>query len=137
MAYFNRYRGSKYGNKKIGGYDSKAEMRRGKELELLEAAGEICNLRRQVKFVLLPTQREPDTIGARGGKIKGKLIEKECSYYADFTYTDKNGDFIVEDVKGEETEVFKIKRKMMLFFHGIRVRTIGGKRNGRKKNVFE
>ena len=128
MAYFNRYRGDKYGNKKIGGYDSKAEMKRGKELELLEAAGEICNLQRQVKFVLLPTQREPDTIGARGGKIKGKLIEKECSYYADFTYTDKNGDFVVEDVKGEETEVFKIKRKMMLYFHGIRVRTVKGGR---------
>ena len=44
------------------------------------------------------------------------------------TYTDKNGDFVVEDVKGEETEVFKIKRKMMLYFHGIRVRTVKGGR---------
>jgi len=135
MAYFNRYRGNKYGNTKINGYDSKAEARRGRELEALEAAGEICGLRRQVKFSLIPAQYEYNGVYLRGplkGEPKrGKLIERECAYYADFVYTDKDGETIVEDVKGFETDSFKIKKKLMLYVYGIRVQTIKGGRNGR------
>lgn len=130
MAFYNRYRGNKYGNKKYFGYDSKAEARRGAELEALERAGKIANLEKQKKYVLIPAQREPDKIGAKGGKIRGKVIEREVAYYADFFYINEDGDTIVEDVKGYKGggayEIFKIKRKLMLYVHGIRVQEITG-----------
>lgn len=104
-------------------FDSRKEYRRYRELELLEKSGAITDLQTQVKFVLIPAQREPDTIGKRGGVIKGKLIEKECSYYADFVYYD-NGIKIVEDTKGVRTADYVIKRKLMLYVHGIRISEI-------------
>lgn len=109
-------------------YDSKAEARRGAELEAMASAGEITDLRRQVSFELIPAQREPDTIGKRGGVIKGKLIERAVYYVADFVYVNRDGDTIVEDVKGMRTPEYIIKRKLMLYVHGIRVREIGGKK---------
>ena len=118
---------SKYYSKKIKAngvvFDSKKEYRRYCELKLLEKGGVITDLQRQVKFVLIPAQREPDTIGKRGGIIKGKLIEKECSYYADFVYYE-NGNKIVEDTKGIRTADYIIKRKLLLYVHGIRIREI-------------
>ena len=118
---------SKYRSKKVivdgKEFDSKREAKRYKELVLLERAGEIQHLSRQVKFVLIPTQREQGTIGKRGGVKQGKLIEKECAYYADFFYME-NGVPVVEDAKGYRTEVFKIKKKLMLYVHGIRVKEI-------------
>lgn len=118
----------KYHNKKIvidgQVFDSKKEGRRYRELTLLEKAGEISHLRRQVKFTLIPSQREPDTIGKRGGVIKGKLIEREVSYIADFTYLDSEGKLVIEDTKGVRTKEYIIKRKMMLFFHQIRIKEI-------------
>lgn len=122
---------SKYNSKKItvGGmtFDSRKEAKRFQELYLMERAGKISDLQRQVKFVLIPAQREPDTIGPRGGTKKGALLEKECSYYADFAYR-KNDAYIVEDVKGYRGggayATFSIKRKLMLWIHGIRVREV-------------
>lgn len=118
---------AKYRNKKVivDGieFDSKREAKRWSELRILERAGEIQHLSRQVKFVLIPTQREPGTIGKRGGVKQGKLIEKECAYIADFFYME-NGVPVVEDAKGYRTEVFKIKKKLMLYVHGIRVKEI-------------
>ena len=93
------------------------------ELSALEKAGQITNLQRQVKFVLIPAQREPDSIGKRGGKIKGKLMERECAYIADFVYTE-NGAQVVEDTKGMRTKDYIIKRKLMLFIHNIRVKEV-------------
>ena len=108
-------------------YDSKKEAKRGVELEMLVKAGEIANLRRQVKYVLIPAQREPDIVGPKGGRKPGKTIEQELSYIADFVY-EKDGETIVEDVKGYRDggayRVFSMKRKMMLYFHGIRVREV-------------
>ena len=118
---------NKYRSKKItvGGitFDSKKEARRFQELYFMERAGEITDLQRQVKFVLIPAQREPDTTGKRGGIKKGKLIERECSYVADFVYN-KNGKRVVEDTKGVRTKDYIIKRKLMLLVHGIRINEI-------------
>lgn len=104
---------SKYHAKKItvGGdtFDSKKEYRRFLELDLMNRSGKISNLRRQVKFVLIPAQRE-----------NGKLVERECAYYADFTYN-QDGRYVVEDTKGVRTDAYRIKRKLMLYVHGIRV----------------
>lgn len=125
--------GNKYKAKKIEidgmKYDSKKEYNRHMDLLILEKAGEIKDLKRQVKFVLIPAQREPDRVGARGGKIQGKVIERECAYVADYMYTDvKTGEQVVEDVKGYKGggayDLFTIKRKMMLYFYGIKIKEI-------------
>lgn len=123
---YNPERSSKYHSEEctIDGetFDSRREARRWMDLRLLQQAGEIRDLRRQVKFVLIPTQREPDEIGPRGGVKPGKVIEKEASYIADFVYTDaRTGEMIVEDSKGFRTDAYILKRKMMLFVHGIRI----------------
>lgn len=118
---------AKYHNRKITRdgvtFDSRKEYRRYEELLLLQQAGEIANLKRQVKFVLIPTQREPSQIGSRGGVKKGRLLEHECSYIADFVYTE-NGKTVVEDTKGMKTKDYIIKRKLMLYVHNIRIREV-------------
>lgn len=127
MERYRQYYPGKYGNKKttVDGiiFDSKKEAKRYKELSLMERAGKISDLQRQVKYVLIPPQREPDTIGKKGGIHKGKLIERECTYVADFVYQE-NGQTIVEDTKGFRTKDYLLKRKMMLYFHGIQIREV-------------
>lgn len=120
---------SKYRNNKItlGGetYDSMKEYYRYLDLVLMQQAGEIKELRRQVKYILIPAQREPDTIGSRGGRKKGKLIEREVAYIADFVYIDvSSGETVVEDTKGMRTTDYIIKRKMMLYFHHIKIKEV-------------
>lgn len=119
---------NKYHSKKIVKdgitFDSKKEYKRYCELALLERTGQITNLQRQVKYVLIPAQREPDQIGKRGGKIKGDLIERECSYKADFVYVNAAGETVVEDAKGMRTKEYIIKRKLMLFIHNIKIKEV-------------
>lgn len=127
--YPGRNTGNKYHNKKIKiddlTFDSKREAKRYQELRLLEKVGAIRDLRTQVKFVLIPAQREPDIIGPKGGKKPGKLLERECAYIADFAYRDIATDkTVVEDTKGMRTKDYILKRKMMLYFYGIRIREI-------------
>ena len=120
---------NKYNAKKVSvdgiEFDSKKEARRYQELLLLHKAGEIYMLERQKVYELLPAQREPDTVGKRGGVIKGKLLERAVEYVADFVYTDKNGKTVVEDVKGFREggayAVFVLKRKLMLYRYGIKI----------------
>lgn len=113
---------NKYGAVRTGGKDSKRESRRFQELKLMERAGIISDLKTQVKFVLIPTQRKPPTVGPRGGVKPGKLIEHECAYIADFVYrNNKTGETVVEDSKGFRTKDYIIKRKLMLYVHGIRI----------------
>ena len=125
---WNHYRGNKYSADKVTidgiQFASKREARRYRDLLLLWNAGEIFDLRMQVKYVLIPAQREPDTIGPKGGRKPGKLIEHELSYVADFVYKDKDGNVIVEDTKGFRTKDYVIKRKLMLWVHGVRIREV-------------
>lgn len=121
---YNKYRSKKV---EIDGivFDSKREAKRYQELSLLERVGAIQDLQRQVKFVLIPAQREPDTVGIRGGKKQGKLLERECAYIADFVYFDnEKGVKVVEDTKGFRTKDYIIKRKLMLWVHGIKITEI-------------
>lgn len=119
---------NKYKNKKIAVdgqiFDSKKEARRFQHLRLLERSGAIKDLQTQVKFILIPTQREPDTIGVRGGRKKGKLLEREVAYIADFVYTTSDGIQVIEDTKGIRTADYIIKRKLMLYIHGIKIKEI-------------
>lgn len=106
-------------------FDSRKEMRRYQALRLAQETGVITDLQRQVKYILIPAQREPDIIGPKGGVKKGKVLERELAYVADFVYS-MNGETVVEDVKGYRDggayRVFSIKRKLMLWIHGIRVK---------------
>ena len=116
---------SKYHSRKITRngitYDSVKEYKRHCELLLLEKAGAITELRRQAQIILIPPQREPDTIGVRGGRKPGKVIERAVTYVADFTYKE-NGKLVVEDTKGYRTKDYILKRKMALYLMGIRIR---------------
>ena len=122
----NKYRNRKTIRNGIQ-YDSVRESRRHAELLLLERAGEISELDRQVRFVLVPAQYEPDIIGPKGGTKRGKLIEREVAYVADFVYK-QNGKLVVEDVKGYKGggayAVFRIKKKLMLYVHKITVKEV-------------
>lgn len=127
MRYIKR---NKYGNQKItvNGqvFDSKKEAKRYQELLLLERAGAIQNLQTQVKYVLIPAQYETfERYGQKGQRLKDgqKCVEKECAYIADFVYCE-NGKKIVEDTKGFRTSDYKIKRKLMLHVHGIRIKEV-------------
>lgn len=129
MAWRNYRSSNKYKNHKITvdniKFDSKKEANRYFELRLLEKAGKIADLQRQVKYVLIPAQREPDKVGARGGVIKGKLIERECAYIADFVYKDlEKQELVVEDTKGFRTPEYIIKRKLMLYNYNIKIREV-------------
>lgn len=95
---------SKYGNKKHRGYDSKREARRAEELAWMQRAGEIQDLREQVRFELVPKQEG----------------ERAVHYIADFVYS-KDGQTVVEDAKGHRTAMYRLKRKLMLWVHGIRI----------------
>jgi hypothetical protein len=107
---------NKYHNKKVCyngiAFDSKKEARRYSELLLLERAGVITDLQMQVPFVLIPSQR-----------INGKVVERECKYIADFVYTE-NEKKVVEDTKGMKTKDYIIKRKLMLYVHGIQIKEV-------------
>ncbi len=121
----------KYGNKKITvdgvTFDSKKEYLRWCELRLLERAGQIADLQRQVKYELIPAQYEEfERYSTKtGNRLKNGLrcVEKECSYIADFVYQ-QDGKTVVEDTKGVKTEAYIIKRKLMLHIHGIKIREV-------------
>lgn len=99
-------------------FDSQAEAKRWRELTWLQNGGVIRGLQRQVKYVLLPAQYDENH----------KMLERAVSYVADFVYYDEHGKLVVEDVKGYKKgphyTVFAIKRKLMLWFYGIRVKEI-------------
>lgn len=121
----------KYGNNKIknafGTYDSELEWSRYVFLSNRQKEGEISDLRRQVEYLLIPAQYGTEI---RHLKTKDKevriLLERPCSYIADFVY-ERNGKTIVEDCKGAKaiiTETAKIKKKLLLWVHGIELRYI-------------
>lgn len=108
----------KYGNRKtvVDGitFDSKLEARRYTELKLLEKAGEISDLKLQVEYALIPSQKQ-----------NNKVVERPVKYKADFVYTDNStGEIVVEDTKGMKTREYILKRKMMLYFYGIRIKEV-------------
>ena len=105
-------------------WDSKREYNRWLFLCHLVDTGQIKNLCRQVEYPLIPVQRAEGTV-TKTGKVKpGRVLERGCSYTADFQY-EQDGNIVVEDVKGYRGggayAVFSIKRKLMLEKYGIRI----------------
>ena len=118
----------KYGNKTIsnalGEFDSKGEYQRWLFLLDAQREGRISNLRRQVEYELLPTQYKTEIVHLKTkDKAVQRVAERAVTYIADFVY-EKDGETIAEDFKGFPDDKYPIKRKMMLFFHGISVREV-------------
>lgn len=126
-----RQKGKKYNNKIIineyGKFDSKKEYQHFLILFERQSRGEISDLERQKKYVLIPPYREEYEKKLKTKvKILSRCIEKECSYFADFTYTE-NGVTVVEDTKSfitHKNPVFIIKRKLMLNRYGIKIKEV-------------
>ena len=96
-------------------FASSREADRYLELKLLERAGHISDVRLQPAFVLAPAAR----LGP------SKRLKPALRYVADFSYSEKGSpETIVEDVKGVETAVFRIKRHLMMTVHGIDLRIV-------------
>lgn len=95
-------------------FASKREAGRWQELKLLERAGEISELKRQQSFRLIPALRKPS-----GG------LQRSTNYVADFVYRDnRSKQLVVEDAKGVQTKEYLLKKKLMLFIHGIEIQEV-------------
>ena len=109
-------------------FDSHKEALRWEKLRLLEKAGEITHLERQVAYELIPAQYETyERFSKTGKRLKDgeRLVERKVEYIADFRYNDaKSGELVVEDTKGVKTKDYILKRKLMLLVHGIKIREI-------------
>lgn len=115
--YFNNKREAKYKNEPIiidgHRFPSKKEARRYSQLKILEKAGEIHSLQLQVAFELQPKFKNPET---------GETI-RAIKYVADFVYKDNEGNIHIEDAKGFKTDVYELKKKMMLY-HGYTIEEV-------------
>ena len=108
----------KYHNKKVTlgdmTFDSKKEANRWVELAIMQKNGEITDLDTQVVFELIPAQRDP---------VTKKVLERAVHYVADFVYY-RGNEKVVEDTKGYRTPEYILKRKMLLWVHGIRIKEV-------------
>ena len=109
---------NKYGNERTESdgikFASRHEANRYIELKYMERAHLISDLQFQRVFTLIGEQRDN----------KGKILERPVKYIADFVYKDANGKTVVEDAKGLRTDVYKIKRKLMLMIYGIQIQEV-------------
>ena len=135
------YGKSKFNNRKVetaeGTFDSVGEWKRWVVLREAEKAGLIKDLERQVRFTLIPTQYRTETVHLKTkDKQVRRVAEREITYTADFVYKKKGEPLdtpageaevwhrVVEDFKGFANDRWKLKKAMMLYFHGIAVREI-------------
>lgn len=97
-------RRNKWGNVKTLAYgfmfDSKREAAAYGDLRVRQLAGEIQELQRQISYDLV---------------VNGVLI---CRYRADFVYVE-GGRSVIADAKGKATDVYRLKKKLMLAIHAI------------------
>lgn len=94
-------------------FHSLAEAGRYGELKLLERAGVITDLVLQPKLVI-----------CEAATLNGKRL-REIAYYADFSYFDREkGEVVYEDVKGYDTPVSKLKRRIVLDKYGIDIKIV-------------
>jgi len=87
-------------------FASKKEAKRYQELKLLERVHEIKSLKLQVPFPIIPKSK----------------YGREIRYVADFVYITKDGEMVIEDTKGYETDVFKLKARMVAEQYGIEIK---------------
>ena len=123
--YSGRFKPKKVENE-YGVFDSKSEYERYLLLLDMERNGLITDLKRQVTYELLPKQTK---IVRKELKTKVKevvkVVERPMQYTCDFTYYDKDGEFIAEEHKGSKwnvDEAVRIKKKLLYYFHGIELK---------------
>lgn len=118
----------KYHNKKIktedGTFDSKFEYEEWCRLKLLERGGIISNLMRQVPYILI------STIRTTAGTLK------QITYYADFVY-EENGIVCMVDTKGFETEIYKIKKRLLINQYVTGQRVFIERKKGKKDKIYQ
>ncbi len=126
---------NKYGNRRgcaFGvAFDSRLEASRALFLSSALREGRIRNLRRQVEYELIPRQTERVTERLKTKeRTRDRVLERSCRYVADFVYERRTDDGawteVVEDAKSPVTRTgeYVIKRKLMLWRYGIRIREI-------------
>lgn len=123
----------KYKNKKVEvlgiEFDSKKESQRWIVLKEAESKGIISNLKRQVKFELIPPIVEQEEIKLKTKtKIVDRVVQREIYYKCDFLY-EKNGELIIEDVKASPKvasldKVFLLKEKLFRWKYGKQIKRI-------------
>lgn len=141
-----RFKG-KFNNKKVetaeGVFDSTGEWKRWLFLKDAERQGLIADLRRQVRYTLIPTQYRTEIVHLKTkDKEVQRVAEREITYTADFVYkklksyspfrqdlfgsesTKECWETVVEDFKGFPNDRWPLKKAMMLYFHGIAVREV-------------
>lgn len=119
-------KGNKYGNQPVTvdgiRYDSKNEMLRHNFLKMMERAGEISNLRYHVKFELIPQITREEIVHLKTkDKVVTKVAQSARYYEADFVYINKKEEEIVEDFKGQETDLFKFKAALFFYRYGKQI----------------
>ena len=106
-------------------YDSKHEALRHNFLKMMEQAGEISNLRYHVKYELIPAITEDVVVHLKTkDKIVTKTVQSARYYEADFVYINKSGEEVVEDFKGQETELFKFKAALFRYKYGRGIKIV-------------
>lgn len=132
----------KYGNSKVTyngiDFDSKKEMMRYIELADMQAKGLISHLKLQVSFELLPKITEIVNVELKTKtKSTEKVVQRPTTYVCDFTYI-KDGEYIVEDVKISPKMLppeYVLKKKMMFYFHKIKIKEYYGNEKRRSKST--
>jgi hypothetical protein len=124
---------NKYGNKPVSyegmKFDSGKEFERWLFLKEAEQRGEISNLRRQVKFQLLPSVVEEYEVQLKTKtKTKTRVVQQAVFYICDFCYK-KDGAEVVEDVKASPNKAvldktYTLKKKMMKSLKGIDIKEV-------------
>ena len=144
----------KFNNKKMstpdGDFDSKGEWERWLFLKEAQKKGQISDLRRQVKYTLIPTQYRTEIVHLKTkDKVVQRVAEREITYTADFVYEKPTGRevrvevysghgdefkvgnmmrdetaLVVEDFKGFPNDRWPLKKAMMLYFHGVAIREV-------------
>lgn len=106
-------------------FDGKNEYRRWCFLQLMEEAGEISNLRYHVKFELIPAITKDEIVHLKTkDKVVTKVVQSARYYEADFVYLNKKGEEIVEDFKGQETDLFKFKAALFFYKYRKHIRIV-------------
>ena len=117
-------------------FASKAEMARYGVLLLRERAGEIRNLRRQVKY--------PLAIEGRPIKIRSLRYKngRQCVYTPDFVYEeDRSGDqndkwaMVVEESKGFHTDAARLRMAIFEAQYGIQIRMTGDQKMRKRRRA--
>lgn len=116
---------SKYRNKikEVDGiaFDSTKEANCYKELKRCKTEGEIKDFEMQKRYELIPAQYATVPVN---GRLKRQCVERAITYLADFVVYFHDGEITVLDCKGHKTEAYRIKKKLLMMVHKLRIKEV-------------